>query len=54
MAFYTMIGFIVIACVIGTGVYWVLTNITFKRQPERYTYSKDSEGNETVKDHTDE
>ena len=40
MAFYTMIGFIVVAAVIGVGAYWVVSNITFKRQPERFTYKK--------------
>lgn len=54
MAFYTMIGLIVVASLFGVGVYWSLTNITFKRQPKRYTYSKDSEGNEIVKVYTDE
>lgn len=53
MAFYTMIGFIAVATVIGAGVYWVVTNISFKHQPERYTYSKDKEGNDVVQDNTD-
>jgi hypothetical protein len=53
MAFYTMIGFVAVACVIGIGVYWVATNISFKRQPDPYTYVKDKDGNETVKDNTD-
>jgi hypothetical protein len=52
MAFYTMIGFIAIAAVIGAGAYWVVSNITFKRQPERYTYTKDESGNEYVRDNT--
>jgi hypothetical protein len=50
MAFYTMIGFIVVAAVIGVGAYWVVSNITFKRQPERFTYTKDEDGNEYVRD----
>lgn len=50
MAFYTMIGFIAVAAVIGVGVYWVVSNITFKRQPERFTYTKDEAGNEYVRD----
>jgi hypothetical protein len=50
MAFYTMIGFVIVATVIGVGVYWVVSNITFKRQPERYTYMKDEAGNEYVRD----
>jgi hypothetical protein len=52
MAFYTMIGFIAVAAVIGVGVYWVVSNITFKRQPERFTYTKDEAGNEYVRDNT--
>jgi hypothetical protein len=52
MAFYTMIGFIVVAAVIGVGTYWVVSNITFKRQPERFTYTKDEDGNEYVRDNT--
>jgi hypothetical protein len=52
MAFYTMIGFIVVAAVIGVGAYWVVSNITFKRQPERFTYTKDEDGNEYVRDNT--
>ena len=50
MAFYTMIGLIVVANILGVGVYWVLSNITFKRQPERYTYKTDEAGNEYVQD----
>lgn len=52
MAFYTMIGFVAVAAVIAAGVYWVVTHITFKRQPERYTYMKDEAGNEYVRDNT--
>ena len=52
MAFYTMIGFIVVAAVIGVGAYWVVSNITFKRQPERYTYKTDEAGNEYVQDNS--
>ena len=52
MAFYTMIGFIAVAAVIGVGAYWVVSNITFKRQPERFTYTKDEAGNEYVRDNT--
>jgi preprotein translocase subunit SecA len=53
MAFYTMIGFIAVAAVIGVGVYWVVSNITFKRQPERYTYMTDAEnGTDYVRDNT--
>jgi hypothetical protein len=47
-----MIGFIAVAAVIGVGVYWVVSNITFKRQPERYTYMKDEAGNEHAQDNS--
>jgi hypothetical protein len=52
MAFYTMIGFVAVAAVIAVGTYWIVTNLTFKRQPERYTYTKDEAGNEYVRDNT--
>ena len=52
MAFYTMIGFVAVAGVVAAGVYWVTTNITFKRQPERYTYKTDAAGNEYVQDNS--
>ena len=52
MAFYTMIGFVVVATIIAAGVYWVVSNITFKRQPERYTYKIDEAGNEYVQDNS--
>jgi hypothetical protein len=52
MAFYTMIGLIVVASILGVGVYWVLSNITFKHQPERYEYKTDEAGNEYVQDNS--
>ncbi len=52
MAFYTMIGFVAVASVVAAGVYWVTTNITFKRQPERYTYKTDETDNEYVQDNS--
>jgi cytoskeletal protein RodZ len=52
MAFYTIIGLIVVAAILGAGVYWLVTNITFKRQPERYTYMTDEAGNEYVQDNS--
>jgi hypothetical protein len=33
-------------------VYWVIANISFKHQPERYTYMKDEAGNEYVQDNS--
>ena len=53
MTGFALLGALVIAGVTGAGVYWVITNITFKRQPEPYTYMKDENGNEYVKDNTD-
>jgi hypothetical protein len=50
MAFYTMIGLIVVAAILGAGVYWMMSNVTFKRQPERYTYKADEAGTEYVQD----
>ena len=52
MAFYTMIGFVVVAAIVAAGVYWVVSNITFKRQPEPYTYKTDEAGNEYVQDNS--
>ena len=52
MAFYTMIGLIVVAAILGAGVYWTMSNITFKRQPVRYTYKADEAGNESVQDNS--
>lgn len=51
MAFYTMIGFVVVAAILGVGVYWLMSNITFKRQPV-YTYKTDEAGNEHVQDNS--
>jgi len=45
-----MIGLTVVAFILGAGVYWLLSNVTFKRQPERYTYKTDEAGNEYVQD----
>ena len=52
MAFYTMIGLIVVAFILGAGVFWLVSNVTFKRQPERYTYKTDEAGNEYVQDNS--
>lgn len=51
---FAMIGYVVVAAALGAGVYWIATNITFKRQDERYTYTQDENGNEVVKDNSDE
>jgi hypothetical protein len=52
MAAYTLIGFLAVAAIIAVGVYWVITNLSFKRQPERYTYVTDEAGTEYVRDNT--
>jgi hypothetical protein len=53
MVLIDLIGMLVVAALIGAGVYWVLSNVTLKRQAERYSYTVDKDGNENVKDHTD-
>jgi hypothetical protein len=53
MAAYTLIGFLIVAAAIAVGVYWVITNLSFKRQPERYTYMTDAKnGTDYVRDNT--
>jgi hypothetical protein len=52
MAIYAMLGMVVVAAMIGFGVYWLVSNVTFKRQPERYTYQTDEAGNEYVQDNS--
>jgi hypothetical protein len=54
MTGFALLGALVIAAIVAAGFYWVATNVSFKRQPERYTYEKDENGNERVRDHTDE
>lgn len=49
---FAMVGYLVIAAALAAGIYWIVTNITFKQQTERYTYTKDEDGNDVVKDHT--
>lgn len=51
---FAMIGYLVVAVALGLGIYWMATNLTIKKQPDRYTYTKDEEGNEVVKDNTNE
>lgn len=53
MTGFALIGALVVVGVVGAGAYWLVTNITFKRQPERYVYVKNEDGTETVKDLTD-
>lgn len=44
MIVYT-IGVLVIAAVLAAGTFWLFSNVTFKRTPQRYTYTVDEEGN---------
>ena len=53
MAFYTLIGLLVVAAILGVGVYWLLSNVTFKRQSERYTYMTDESVRDNSKDEPD-
>ena len=49
MIIYT-IGILVIATVLAVGVFWLLSNVTFTRTTQRYTYKIDEEGNAVVTD----
>ena len=53
MAIYAMLGMVVVAAMIGFGVYWLVSNVTFKQQ-NPYEYKTDKNGNEYVQDNTDE
>ena len=44
------IGMVVVATVLAVGLFWIFSNVTFRRVPERYTYSLDEEGNAVVTD----
>lgn len=46
---FALIGYLVTSAVFALGVYFVVTNITLKKQPEKYTYNEDG----SVNDHTD-
>lgn len=54
---FAIIGLVTICAIFAFGVYYIINNITFKKQEDRYTYEpkKDSNGNtvETVKDARD-
>lgn len=47
------IGVLVVAAVLAVGIFWIFSNVTFKKVPTRYTYTLDEEGNAVVKDTTD-
>ena len=53
MFIYTLVGLFVIILILAVGVFWLFSNVTFKRTPQRYTYTVDEEGNAVVKDTTD-
>lgn len=53
MFLYTIVGLFVIVAILAAGVFWLFSNVTFKRTPQRYTYMVDEEGNAVVKDTTD-
>ena len=36
-----LIGLLVMGSILGFGIYWLLTNITFKQVPEKYTHEGD-------------
>jgi hypothetical protein len=48
-----MIGFIMVSVVLAAGVYWLMSNITFRRQSDRYTYMRDEADNEYIRDNVD-
>ncbi len=43
-----LIGLLVMGSILGFGIYWLLTNITFKQQQEKYTYKGDKVNNNTT------
>ena len=47
-----MIGLLGMGAVISVGIYYLITNITFKKEPNRYTYEDDSviDNNEDTKE----
>ena len=48
------VGLSVISFILGAGVFYILTNVTLRRAPDRYTYTTDADGNDVVKDNSDE
>jgi len=54
MAIYAMIGIFVVAAIFAAGAAWVVRTISFKPMTNPYEYKVDSEGNEYVKDNTNE
>ena len=50
MFVYSMVGILVIGMVLAVGIFWILSNVTFRKVPQRYTYTLDEEGNAVVTD----
>jgi hypothetical protein len=53
MTGFALLGALVIVILTASGVYWLMTNITLKSQQPKYTYYKDENGDECVKENTD-
>lgn len=50
MFVYSIVGIVVIGMVLAMGIFWILSNVTFRKVPQRYTYTLDEEGNAVVSD----
>ncbi len=50
MAFYTMIGLMVVAAIFAAGATWVARSVSFKPMKGTYDYKTDKSGNEYVQD----
>ena len=54
MMFYATLGIVAVSIVIGAGVYWLTQNVTIKSVPHPYQHKTGENGNESVKDNSDE
>ena len=54
MTGFAALGAIIIAGIVAAGVYWLATNLTLKDTKPRYTYEKDQDGNDVVRENEDE
>ena len=43
-----LVGLLVMGSILGFGIYWLLTNVTFKQTPEQYTYEGDKVNDNTT------
>ena len=50
MFVYSIVGIVVIGMVLAMGIFWILSNVTFRKVPQRYTYTLDEEGIAVVTD----